>query len=102
MFNNVRKNCFVEGHESVSLAKEAGDMDQDVTVKLIELFGGALDQEQIIFQSVDLAQNHPALDTALERGLLVVGEINALGLAKHPEKRVDVSRRPRSANRIEA
>src|SRR6267378_1063694 len=65
-------------------------MDEDIFVKLVELLGIVFDESQVVFEAIGLGQNHAAFDAALEGGLLVVREIDALGFTKHGEKLVDI------------
>src|SRR5207245_1064440 len=88
-----RKDFFAQGIESAGVAKESGDMDEDVFVKLVEFFGIVFDESQVVFEVIGLVQNHAAFDAALEGGLLVVREIDALGFTKHGEELVDVAGR---------
>jgi len=44
MFHQRGENFFAQGFEGAGVAKEAGDMDEDVAIKLVNLLGVALDQ----------------------------------------------------------
>ena len=71
-----------EGLEGLRIAKEAGDVDQDLVAQRAGLLGVVLDQLGVGRQAGDAIDDHPPLDPPAKRGLLVAREVDGARLAQ--------------------
>ena len=62
--------------ESLLVAEEGGDRDQDILGQLFQFFGALRDQLQVFIQIDDVVGRHPPADPAPERGFLVAAEVD--------------------------
>ena len=79
------KNVGFQGVESAGIAKEAGDVDEHVPVKGLELRRIALKMFHIFVEPVDFVNDHAALNAAEDGALPVMSEVHASGFSQKLE-----------------
>ena len=65
-----------------SVAKEAGHVDEDVTVQRLHFIGILLKEPRIILQTFHLLEGHAARDATVQGVRLVVAEVDLASLAQ--------------------
>ncbi|HEY2094033.1 MAG TPA: hypothetical protein VGJ81_19350 [Thermoanaerobaculia bacterium] len=73
----LHREC-AQRREDVGIAKEGRDTDQDVGVEKCRLVRVRFHQVGVVAESLDPQQRHAAPDPPLDRGRLVVGEIDVV------------------------
>src|SRR5579871_4272366 len=78
---NLGVNDLAQALENLRVAKEAGDVDQDIAIERFDLRGIAMQELEVFAEVRDLIDMHAAQDAAPDRGCLVIDEVDfAVGL----------------------
>ncbi len=76
------KHLLTQRIERGRIAKELGDANQEVLIERGKLAGIAIERFAVVVEALDPSQHHSPLDAPLDRGSLVVGEVDAVRRAK--------------------
>jgi hypothetical protein len=82
----IRQRLLRKRGERLRLAKEKGDVGQDIAKKVIDLLRLFFEQVDVFGYPADLVQRHAPMQSPLDGGPLVVCEIDA---ARGAQQRVD-------------
>ncbi len=86
--NDGRERNPLGGFVNLGIAEEIRDVDQQVVKERLDLVGFLLQKLEIFFETLRLPHQHPAVQPAQNRGLLVLREIDAGVTAQQQEQPV--------------
>jgi hypothetical protein len=89
VLQDLRKDRGLQTLEDVRIAKERGDMDENLVVQTTGFLGVAAKQRQVVAQALDPQERHPAREPPLERRSLVLAEVDAERISHQAEDLVE-------------